>query len=265
VPGRRPAIAAEAERRSRERRTRLGGEIRSFRTRRSWTQEQLADRAHLDRSLISRAERGVAAFDLDMLERLAVALDVPLNCGFGRDTRADVADAGHLAIQELVLRLGRQAGYTSEFELPTRPTEPWPSIDVALASRARRRIICVECWNTIGDIGAATRSSARKAAEAEAMALGLWGDAARARLVWVVRSTARNRALVGRYPEVFATRLPGSSKKWLAALTDGANRRPSRALFGATSPRRDSWPGVRRPIVATMRFGFHERRDCGPT
>jgi hypothetical protein len=157
-----------------------------------------------------------------MLDRLALAFEVPLNCDFGRDPKLDVADAGHLAMQELVLRLGRRCGYAGEFELPTRPAEPWRSIDVVLTSEARHRMICIECWNTIGDVGAATRASARKRAEAEAMALGKWGEDARAALVWVVRATGRNRSLVARYPEVFASRFPGSSRRWVAALTDGS-------------------------------------------
>lgn len=49
----------------------------------------------------------------------------------------------------------------------------------------------------------------------------MWGPSARAALVWVVRATARNRLLVARYPEVFATRFPGSSRAWVAALTAG--------------------------------------------
>jgi hypothetical protein len=81
---------------------------------------------------------------------------------FGRDPDESPVDAGHLAIQELVLRLGRAAGYDGAFELPTRPAEPWRSIDVGLASRAARRMILVECWNTIGDVGAAARSTSRK-------------------------------------------------------------------------------------------------------
>ena len=157
-----------------------------------------------------------------MLDRLALAFEVPLNCDFGRDPKLDVADAGHPAMQELVLRLGRRQGYAGEFELATRPAEPWRSIDVVLASEARHGMICVECWNTIGDIGAAARASTRKQAEAEALAAGMWGTGARAALVWVVRATARNRALVARYPEVFASRFPGSSWKWIAALTEGS-------------------------------------------
>ncbi|HTK45091.1 MAG TPA: helix-turn-helix transcriptional regulator [Patescibacteria group bacterium] len=223
MPGkRRPRIAVEAQRRTLERLARLGGEVREMRTRRSWTQAELGVRAGLGRMIVNRVERGVGPIDLDGVERIASALGVPLNLGFGRDPRVDVADAGHLAMQELVLRMGRRHGYGTEFELATRPAEPWRSIDVVLASEVRRLVICVECWNTIGDVGAAARVSTRKAAELEAMAVGQWGESARVSLVWVVRATARNRALVARYPAVFASRFPGSSRGWVAALTEGA-------------------------------------------
>ena len=219
---RRVALAAEAERRIRGAIGRLGGDVLSMRRRRSWTQQQLADRAGIGRSVVGRFERGEGPIDLETLERIGLALGAPLRLEFGRDPQADVADAGHLAMQELVLRLGRASGYASGFELPTRPAEPWRSIDVVLADEARYRMVCVECWNTIGDIGAAARASARKAAELEAMAVGRWGKDAKVGLVWVVRSTARNRALLARYPEVFASRFPGSSRQWVGAVKDGS-------------------------------------------
>jgi hypothetical protein len=43
----------------------------------------------------------------------------------------------------------------------------------------------------------------------------------RRRTMGVVRATARNRALLARYPEVFAARFPGSSARWVRALTTG--------------------------------------------
>ena len=46
--------------------------------------------------------------------------------------------------------------------------------------------------------------------------------AAAAGLVWVVRATAPNRALVARYPEVFGSRFPGSSGGWVEALAAGS-------------------------------------------
>lgn len=219
---RRPAIAAEAERRVGERRARLGGQVRTLRTRRRWSQDRLGERAGVGRLVVSRIERGIGAFELETLERLGLALDVPLTVEFGRDPREQVTDAGHLAMQELLLRTGRHAGYHGQFELSTKALEPWRSIDVGLFDERRRLAICVECWNLIGDIGAAARSSARKAAELEDMWSARWGDGSRVGLVWVVRASRRNRALVEQYPEVFRRRFPGSSRRWLRALTEGA-------------------------------------------
>jgi transcriptional regulator with XRE-family HTH domain len=223
MPGvRRPRLAIAVERRIREQQARIGSEIQEMRERRGWTRIELAARAGLGRMVESRIERGVGAFDLDALHRIAFALGRPLAVSFGgRDPSEGTADAGHLAIQELTLRLGRAAGYAGSFELSTRPAEPWRSADVGLASNIDRRLIHVECWNTFGDVGAAARSSARKLAELQDLAVARWGDGATTGLVWIVRATARNRALVARYPEVFGSRFPGSSRGWVEALTLG--------------------------------------------
>jgi transcriptional regulator with XRE-family HTH domain len=224
MPGiRRPKLAIEAERRNREQHARIGAEIQTLRERRGWTRIELAARAGLGRMVESRIERGTGTTDLDALQRIAIALDRPLILSFGgRDPSEPTADAGHLAIQELALRVGRAAGYAGSFELPTRPAEPWRSVDVGLASEADRHMILTECWNTIGDVGAAARSSARKLVELDALATARWGSTAKVGLVWVVRATARNRALIARYPEVFAVRFPGSSRRWVEPLVSGS-------------------------------------------
>lgn len=245
---RRPAAEAEVERRLQERGSRLGGQIRALRARRQWSQQDLGDRAALGRLVISRLERGVGPFDVAALERLGLAFGVPLRVEFGRDPREDIADAGHLAMQELLLRTARHAGYSVEFELPTRPAEPWRSIDVGLANPRRQRAIAAECWNTIGDVGAASRSSARKRSELDAMWSGRWGEDAQVGLVWVVRATKRNRLLVERYPEVFRSRFPGSSRLWVRAIVEGTDFPPH--------------PGLIWCDVAATRL-FHWRRADG--
>jgi transcriptional regulator with XRE-family HTH domain len=219
---RRSAVAAEAARRNREQRTQIGGEVRASRERRNWTQAELAGRAGISRHIVGRIERASTRLDVDALQRIGIALDRKLEIQFRRDTLEQPVDAGHLAMQELLLRLGRACGYTGTFELPTRPAEPWRSADVGLAAPARRILILGECWTTFGDVGAAARSSTRKLTDLEVLAIARWGTEARVGLVWVVRATARNRALVARYPEIFAGRFPGSSRGWIAALTTGA-------------------------------------------
>ena len=116
-------------------------------------------------------------------------------------------------------------------------------IDVALADDRRRRLVVAECWNTIGDVGGAARSSSRKLAEAEDIATGRWGEAPhRVGLVWVVRATARNRALVARYPAVFAARFPGSSAGWVRALTTGTEPPAEPGLVWASVDGTRIWP-----------------------
>jgi transcriptional regulator with XRE-family HTH domain len=219
----RTQLAVDAERRNLEQLARAGGEVREGRRRKRMTQAQLGARVGLSQATMSRAERGRGGgLTMDTWQRIGLAVDRPLVVTLQRDTTGETADAGHLAIQELVLRLGRAAGYAASFELPTRPAEPWRSADVGLRDDARRRLILVECWNTIGDVGAAARASERKRADAEALAAARWGEEpAVAGVVWVVRATARNRALWARYPEVFAARFPGSSRGWVGALTAG--------------------------------------------
>lgn len=222
---RRPELVAEAQRRNLEHLSRLGGELRSSRKRRRLTQARLGGAIGVVQSTISIMERGRgASLSVDVWQRAFAAVDRRLLFDVSRDAADGPADAGHLAIQELVLRLGRSAGYVGAFELPTRALDPSRSADVGLRNDRRRQLVLVECWNTIGDFGAAVRSTTRKKAEAEGLAAVIDGERGYAvSSCWVVRATARNRALVSRYPEVLAARFPASSSRWARALMTEAD------------------------------------------
>jgi len=221
---RRTKLSVEADRRNREQLARAGGDLRRQRIQRRWTQQRVGDRAGVGRMVVGRIERGLGGgVTLDAWQRVALAVESPLIIRLQRDLDGETADVAHLRMQELVLKLGRRAGYRGAFELSTRPAESWRSSDAGLRDDVRRRLVLVECWNTIGDVGAAARSSARKRTEAETLATALWGTAEHViSAVWVVRSTGRNRNLVARYPEVFAARFPASSAAWVAALQTGS-------------------------------------------
>ena len=223
VQVKRTKLGVEADRRIREQMARSGGELRQRRQRSRRTQDQVANRAGVSRNLVSRMERGLGgSASVDAWQRVALAVDAPLTIALQRDIAGDTIDAAHLAMQELVLRTGRAGGYRGSFELATRPTEPWRSAVVGFRDDRRRRLILVECWNSFGDVGAAARSTNRKLAEAADLAAALWGTVAHVvGGLWVVRATRRNRALVARYPELFASRFPGSSRGWLRAITEG--------------------------------------------
>ena len=220
-------LAAEAHRRNLEQFARLGSEVRAARLRRRQTQQEVANAAGVSRSAESAVERGLGGgHTLDTWQRIALAVGRPLIVSLERDGLQHTADAGHLAIQELTLRLGRRAGYAGSFELATRPAEPWRSTDVGLRDDRRRVLALLECWNTFGDLGSSARSSERKRAEAAMLAVAVGGERPyRVATCWVVRATKRNRVLLARYPEVFRALFPGSSLKWVRALSP-ADARP---------------------------------------
>lgn len=245
---RRTVLSIDAERRNREALTRLGTELGEARRARRLTQAAVGSRAGVSRMSVSRAERGLGgAMTMDAWQRISTAVGRPLVPRLQAPVDGQTADAGHLAMQERVLRLGRAAGYRGLVELPTRPAEPWRSIDVALVDDVLRRLLVVECWNSIGDIGAAARTSSRKHAEAEDLATSRWGERSHTvGLVWIVRATARNRALVARYPEVFAARFPGSSAAWVRALETGAEPPAQPGLVWMTVDATRIYPWRRR-------------------
>lgn len=218
-------ISVEANRRSLEQLARLGGELRSSRNRRHLTQADVAGAAGLGRSTLSAVERGRGgAHSLIVWQRLALAVGRPLRVELERDRDGDTTDAAHLAIQELVLRSARPAGWAGTFELPVRAGYGRHSVDVGLRNDRLRVLAWIECWNTLDDLGAAVRSSTWKLRRAEEAAVAIGGDRTyRVTGCWVVRSTRHNRALVARYPELFGTQFPGSSLAWLRALTLGTS------------------------------------------
>jgi hypothetical protein len=72
-----------------------------------------------------------ATVSLDVWQRIFVALDRPLLIEAGRGALEETADAGHLAMQELILRLARASGVSGAFELPVPAAAGRNSIDVS--------------------------------------------------------------------------------------------------------------------------------------
>jgi transcriptional regulator with XRE-family HTH domain len=232
----------------------LGRAVRAARTRLHLTQAAVGARLGVHQTTISRIELGRGGpFPLGLWIGLGVALGRPIAISFTRplgETRAPT-DAGHLAMQERLLELARATGRTGTVELPTRPADPSRSIDVCVRDPRHRVLLVQEAWNTFGDLGAAVRSTHRKAGEAGELAATLDdGPPYRVATVWVVRSNAANRALVGRYPEIFGAAFPGSSRAWAQSLTTGAAppADPGLVWLDPASGRPAEWRRA-RPVV----------------
>lgn len=223
--GRRSALQLDADRLANAVLAAMGRAVADARRRRRLTQAQLAARVETSRSTVSRIEIGSGhGVPVELWVRLAAAVGLPARFELGRDPLEEPADAGHLGIQELLLASGRQAGYGGTFELPLPRSDPSRFVDVLLRSDTSRRLIVAEGHNLIGNVGAEIRSFERKLVLTRdlAVVLGEGREPYATYGVWVVRSTRRNRELVSRYPHLFDTRFPGSSRAWVHALTSGS-------------------------------------------
>jgi hypothetical protein len=152
---------------------------------------------------------------------LGSALERPFAAGFSRDLRAVVepADAGHLAAQELVLRLAREHGRRGCFELSTRPgARETGHVDVGLRDDPNRTLILIEVWNRLDDLGRASRRTQEKVVEASGLAAF---RGYRVAWCWLLVDTAANRLLVRRYPAVLRSQFAGSSHAWARCLAEG--------------------------------------------
>jgi len=198
--------------------------VAAGRKRRRLAQQGLSTKVGISRSRLADIEAGRgAAAPSEVWFALAEALGRYLKFEFARDPHAELADAGHLDMQELLLRVAVGGGWERAFEARSRASGSDRSVDVRLIDRRGRRLIVAECWNTFGDLGAATRSSNSKVRDAEEQAVAVAGDGQpfQVGLCWVVRDTKRNRELVARYEQIFTARFPGSSAAWVNALTNG--------------------------------------------
>lgn len=219
----------------------LGRDLRRTRIRRRLTQEQLGDKVAVSQAEISALEAGRGGrTSIEMWVAIGIALGRPIAIGFSREVVDPApADAGHLDAQELLLRLAAAGGWRGRPEAPSDPADPRHSTDVELRS-VDGRIVLVEVWNRLADIGAGLRSSDRKLALVRQRADTDIGSS------WLFVDTAANRQIVRRYPAIFRARFGGSSTAWIRAITSGAQC-PSRPGI--------AWIDVRSGTLRELRLG----------
>ena len=191
----------------------LARDLRSTRRRRHLNQTQLGDKVGVSQAEISALEAGAGAkTSIETWVAIGIALDRPVAIGFSRDVVEPLQDAGHLAAQELVIRLAAAGGWQASFEVPSNPADPRHATDILLTKAASTTVL-VEVWNRVDDLGAGVRSSDRKLAEGRGRAEGPVASC------WVLVDTAANREIVRRYPAVLRSRFSGSSAAWVRSLT----------------------------------------------
>jgi transcriptional regulator with XRE-family HTH domain len=203
----------------------IGRQLREARRARQLTQAAAGERVGISHARWGQLERGHGSgAPLGLWIAAGIAVGRPMAISLTRSTTPLPREAGHLGAQEALLRWAAGAGNAGTFELQTRPAPNATYIDIGIRDDRRRLLEVIEVWNTIDDLGAATRLFKRKLAEAGEIAAAIGGEAGPfdVRGSWVLRDTAENRELVRRYPSVLRAQFPGSSPGWARALRHGA-------------------------------------------
>lgn len=181
---------------------RFGAAIRFLRIRRGWRQRDLAGRASVSQSAVSRIERGhLASVTLDMIRRVASALDMRVDV-VGRWRGGDLdrlLAAGHSALHELVARhLGGLRGWQFASEVSFSHYADRGVIDLLAWHEPTRSLLVIELKTEFIDMNELIGTLDRKRRNAAQIARERgWLANPASVSVWVIvadNSTNRRRA-----------------------------------------------------------------------
>ncbi|MDR3312975.1 MAG: helix-turn-helix domain-containing protein [Oscillospiraceae bacterium] len=83
----------------------IGERLRAYRSRAGWSQEELAERAGLHSTYIGQLERGEKNATMESMEKVALALALPLEVLFENIVTGDAQNAAARACYDLVTAL----------------------------------------------------------------------------------------------------------------------------------------------------------------
>ena len=202
---------------------RVGSVVRAVRIKRGWRQSDLAERAGVSASTVSRIERGhLASLSVGVLRRVASGLDIRLDL-VARWRAGDLdrlLNSKHSALHEQVARMFRD-------ELPAWVLEPEVSfavyvergiIDILAWHPGRRALLVIELKTDIVDVNDLVGKVDTKRRLARSVARDRGWDPASIS-VWVIVASGRtNRARVAAHGAMLRAAYPTDGrtiKRWL--------------------------------------------------
>jgi transcriptional regulator with XRE-family HTH domain len=190
------------------------------------TQQEAADRSGISQARWSELERGLgASASVETWAIAASAVGMQLAAFLEGVPGADrPRDIEHARRQAAVIDAAVSGGWRALPELALDPAARSRSADVALTRELRGEAVATEIWDWFDDIGASFRGlDAKKQLLADRLRRDFGGAATNAWRVaglFVVRNTARNRALVRELRSLFVARFTASSAAWLRTLAN---------------------------------------------
>jgi len=213
---------------------RVGIALRETRVAAGLTQAEVAHRAGVSQTEVSRLERGRGARSgLETLAACGAAVGLQLAAFFEQAPGASQPrDIEHLRRQSLLVGIAVRGGWHAAPESPIANDGRRPhSIDVLLTRPTTREAAVVEIWDLLLDGGEAMRGLDVKVIATRARLSSEW----RVEGLFLLRRTSRNRALVKTLAPLLEARFPVSSTSWLKALSLSGSSMPGAAGFAWTS------------------------------
>lgn len=213
---------------------RAGIALRETRVAAGLAQVEVAHRAGVSQTEVSRLERGRGAHtDLETLAACGAALGLQLATFYEQAPGASLPrDMEHLRRQSLLVGIAVRGGWRAAPEELIASDGPRPrSIDVLLTRVTTREAAVVEIWDLLLDGGGAMRSLDAKVLATRARVGPEW----RVEGLFLLRRTSRNRAVVKTLAPLIEARFPASSVAWLTALSVSGAAMPEAAGFAWTS------------------------------
>ena len=201
---------------------RLGRSLRAIRIRLGLRQEDVASRAGVSRSFVSKVELGRASSsDFSLLDRVcrAVGADLDLRVRWRGEGLDRLLDEGHAALVDAVVALLPAADWEVALEVTFNEYGDRGSIDVFAWHAARRAVLVVEVKSVVADAQGTLSPLDRKVRLGARLARARgWEPTAVSRLL-VVEDGPTNRRRLARFESMFAAALPSRNRavrRWIA-------------------------------------------------
>jgi transcriptional regulator with XRE-family HTH domain len=230
---------------------RIGRSLRAIRIRLGWRQVDVAEKAGVSRSFISKLERGQArATDLTRVEAVCETLgaDLDVRVRWRGETLDRLLDEAHATIVDAFVRLLPPPAWATWLEVTFNDYGDRGSIDVLGWHAATRSLLVVEIKSVVPDAQGTLAPLDRKVRVAPKVArqLGL-GPVVIGRLL-VVADGPTSRRRIARFGDLFRAALPARNvevRRWLAA--------PRGPISGVLFLSYDTAGGTRRTTAGRTR------------
>jgi transcriptional regulator with XRE-family HTH domain len=240
----------------------FGRAVRAIRIRKRLTQQALAARAGVSRSVVARIEQGRAArVTIATLDPVAAALGarVLVKVLWHGESLDRLLDSRHAATVEAVVRTLRDARWDVATEVSFNEYGERGSIDVFGFHPATGSLLVVEVKTTIGDAQELQSTLDRKVRLAPKIARDRGWHVARTSALLVIVESRTNRATIERLAATFGGAFPDRNRVVRAWLSATEHERPLRGLWFLKS---DSQAVVTQRVRPRRRPVTHDDQEA---